>query len=197
MLGIVPADANRGGSSGLLVFASEGSKNSALRSSWPVLNTPFFPSIWNFKSAGPILTTKRNSAFQYSFFNFQNCRCLSFVSFPVSLYVTETISLQPASVDKAGSFPTGSDDITIVAVLEVLWSLSARVAWYNRDTPSLTLISSPSLMNQLCKLAWGFNGGFSAYSMMLLTNRPSLFSSLVTGRPKCLDSSYGTRTATP
>jgi hypothetical protein len=53
---------------------------------------------------------------------------LSFMSFPVSLYVTETISLQPASVDKAGSFPTGSDDISIVAVLEVLWSLSARVA---------------------------------------------------------------------
>jgi hypothetical protein len=171
--------------------------NSALRSSWLILNTPFFPSIWNFKSAGPILTTKRNSAFQYFFLSFQNCRFLSFMSFPVSLYVTETISLQPASVDNAGSFPAGSDDISIVAVREVLWSLSARVAWYKRETPSLTLISSPSLMNQLWKSAWKPNRSFSAYSTMLLTHWRLLFSSLVTGRPRCLDSSYGTRTATP
>ena len=138
-----------GGASTLFSLTSCGSMNSTFKSSCLVLSTPFLPKIWNFMSAGPILTTNKNSALQYFFPIFQNCRFLSFISLPVSLYVTETTSLQPASVENWGSLPTGSDDIRIMADLGTLWSVSARVALYNREMPSLTLISSPSLMNQL------------------------------------------------
>jgi hypothetical protein len=91
--------------------------NSTTRLSWLELKTPFFPKIWNRKSAGPILTTNWNSALQYFFFSFQNWRFLSFMSLPVNRYLTETTTLQPASTVRYGSSCEEHEDMTICACL--------------------------------------------------------------------------------